>query len=62
MPGTDKVDISAHGFADFTALKAVGAEDGSGNTFFDLGHGDGDYLIFVGESMASLSAGDFIFV
>ncbi len=60
--GTDKVDISAHGFADFNALMAVGADDGVGNAFFDLGHGDGDYLIFVGETLASLSAGDFIFV
>lgn len=61
--GSDDIDISASGLADFAALTASGSmtDLGSGTLidFTDLG-GSGTVFI-AGVSLASLTAGDFIF-
>jgi hypothetical protein len=59
-PGTDKVDLKPFGLADYTALQALGHDDGLGNSYFALGPAGSDYLYVIGHELADFSAGDFI--
>jgi len=56
--GTDKLDLSAFGFADFAAVLAATQDDGSGNSFIDLG--GGDRVVLRGVTKAQLASGDVV--
>ncbi len=60
LPGTDKLDVSAFGIANISALKKLGFDDGIGNCFFALGDGT-DYLYVIGQQLEALGSGDFVF-
>jgi hypothetical protein len=62
MPGTDSVNLSAFGLAGFTALQALGHDDGLGNHYYALGAAGSDYLYIIGKETADMSAGDFVIV
>ncbi|WP_448660078.1 calcium-binding protein [Sphingomonas sp. CJ99] len=55
--GTDRIDLSAFGFASFAAVQAAMGENG-GTAFIDLGNGD--FIVLNGVAMSTLGAGDFI--
>jgi hypothetical protein len=57
VPGTDKIDLSAIGFASYQAVLNSMHENG-GNTAIDLG--GGDLIVLNGVTVAQLHAGDFI--
>jgi Ca2+-binding RTX toxin-like protein len=58
VPGTDKIDISAYGFANFAAVQAAMTDQGGG--VMNIALGGGNYVILIGVAKAQLSAGDFI--
>ncbi|WP_448659538.1 M10 family metallopeptidase [Sphingomonas sp. CJ99] len=55
--GTDRIDLSAFGFASFAAVQAAMGENG-GTAFINLGNGD--FIVLNGVAMTALGAGDFI--
>jgi len=55
--GTDKLDLSAFGFADFTAVQAA-THDVGGNAVIDLGGGDS--VTLTGVTSSQLQSGDVI--
>jgi hypothetical protein len=55
--GTDKIDLSAFGFAGFAQVQSAMVENG-GTTAINLG--GGDFIVINGVAEASLHAGDFI--
>ncbi len=55
--GTDKIDLSAFGFANFQAV-VNSMHEMNGTTAIDLG--GGDFIVLNGVANASLHAGDFI--
>ena len=57
-PGTDKIDLSAYGFANFAAVQAAMTDQGGG--IMNIALGNGNYVILTGVTKAQLSAGDFI--
>jgi len=57
LSGTDKIDLSAFGFANFQALVNA-MHEVNGTTAIDLG--GGDFIVINGVAEASLHAGDFI--
>lgn len=57
-PGTDTLDLSRHGFADFAALSSSIVDRGGGTR---IALGDGDALLLLGVVAAALGANDFIF-
>ncbi|MDG2535385.1 calcium-binding protein [Sphingomonas sp. HITSZ_GF] len=56
--GTDKIDLSAYGFASFAAVQAAMTDQGGG--IMNIALGGGNYVILIGVAKAQLSAGDFI--
>ena len=40
VSGTDKIDLTAYGFADFAAVQAAMHDDGDGNAVIDFGGGN----------------------
>lgn len=57
-PGTDKIDLSAYGFASFAAVQAAMTDQGGG--VMNIALGGGNYVILIGVAKAQLTAGDFI--
>ena len=57
VSGTDKLDLSAFGFADFTAVQAA-THDVGGNAVIDLGGGDS--VTLTGVTSSQLQSGDVI--
>lgn len=57
VAGTDKIDLSALGFADYQAV-INSMHEVNGTTAIDLG--SGDFIVINGVAQATLSAGDFI--
>ena len=57
LAGTDKIDLSAFGFASFAQVQAAMGQNG-GDSFINLG--GGDFIVLNGVAQASLHAGDFI--
>ena len=57
-PGTDKLDLSAYGFANFAAVQAAMTDQGGG--IMNIALGGGNYVILIGVTKAQLAAGDFI--
>ncbi len=55
--GTDRIQLTGLGFANFAAVQAASGQNG-GTSFINLGQGD--FIILNGVAMASLQAGDFI--
>ncbi|WP_448660079.1 calcium-binding protein [Sphingomonas sp. CJ99] len=55
--GTDRIDLSAFGFASFAAVQAAMGDNG-GTAFINLGNGD--FIVLNGVAKAALGAGDFI--
>ncbi|MDG2535387.1 M10 family metallopeptidase C-terminal domain-containing protein [Sphingomonas sp. HITSZ_GF] len=58
VAGTDKIDLSAYGFASFAAVQAAMTDQGGG--IMNIALGGGNYVILIGVAKAQLSAGDFI--
>jgi serralysin len=58
VPGTDKIDLSAYGFANFAAVQAAMTDQGGG--VMNIALGGGNYVILIGVTKAQLAAGDFI--
>lgn len=58
VSGSDKLDLSAFGFADFAAVQAATTDNGSGYAVIDLGGGNSVTLFGVAE--AQLQSGDVI--
>jgi len=56
--GTDKLYLAGFGFADFAAVLAATQDDGSGNSFIDLG--GGDRVVLRGVTKAQLASGDVV--
>jgi Ca2+-binding RTX toxin-like protein len=56
--GTDKIDLSAYGFASFAAVQAAMTDQGGG--IMNIALGNGNFVILTGVAKAQLSAGDFI--
>jgi len=56
-PGTDKIDLSAFGFANYQVV-ANSMHEVNGTTAIDLG--GGDFIVLNGVGNAALHAGDFI--
>lgn len=57
VAGTDRIDLSAFGFANFAAVQAAMGQNGS-DSFINLG--GGDLVVLNGVALSSLQAGDFI--
>jgi len=57
LSGSDKLDLSAFGFADFTAVQAA-THDVGGNAVIDLGGGDS--VTLTGVTSSQLQSGDVI--
>lgn len=57
VAGTDKIDLSALGFADYQAV-VNSMHEVNGTTAIDLG--SGDFIVINGVAQTALSAGDFI--
>ncbi|NYT42882.1 M10 family metallopeptidase C-terminal domain-containing protein [Sphingomonas sp. R-74633] len=57
-PGTDKIDLSAYGFANFAAVQAAMTDQGGG--IMNIALGGGNYIILIGVAKAQLASGDFI--
>ena len=55
--GTDKIDISAFGFASFAALKAGFSQVGANGA---INLGNGDFIVLHNVTMSQLTQGDFI--
>ncbi|THD34591.1 MAG: matrixin family metalloprotease [Sphingomonas sp.] len=58
ISGTDKLDLSAFGFADFAAVQSATHDDVNGNAVIDLG--SGDTVTLTGVHSAQLQSGDVI--
>jgi Ca2+-binding RTX toxin-like protein len=56
-PGTDRIDIAGIGYSSFAQVQARMVQNG-GSTAIDLGQGD--FVVLVGVSLASLGAADII--
>jgi Ca2+-binding RTX toxin-like protein len=57
-PGTDKIDLTAYGFASFAAVQAAMTDQGGG--IMNIALGGGNYIILIGVAKAQLASGDFI--
>ena len=58
VSATDKLDLSAFGFASFAAVQAATSNDGSGNAVIDLGGGNS--VTLTGVAANQLQSGDVI--
>jgi Ca2+-binding RTX toxin-like protein len=56
-PGTDRIDIAGIGYSSFAQVQARMVQNG-GSTAIDLGQGD--FVVLVGVSLASLGTTDFL--
>ncbi|WP_447763016.1 calcium-binding protein [Sphingopyxis panaciterrae] len=57
LSGTDKINVSAFGFASFEALQASFSQAGTDGAIV---LGNGDFIVLQGVTMSLLTAGDFI--